>query len=282
MADKKPASRKVKDDMTTLDSEKTLPTTRSTKVLSKGTKRERSPSASPTPDDASEPIIASPPAKKTKTRKASSKKSTDTAAKAAKAAKADEKKAEKERKANERKWKQDWKQWIESPANKTSATFQRDGADDDVINVKECLKVYNIKRDALSCLEHCPAPNPHAVAFTPMKLFKQADVQRLAFRKEAIMAGIPHEDDEELLSKGEELYEAKHGPVEDLYTAKLGGTKPAKDRAPEASNVSSYHWGLIRDLKAGHLLDDRALDALDELEDAGLRHMVDKDWKAED
>lgn len=62
--------------------------------------------------------------------------------------------------------------------------------------------------------------------------------------------------------------------MDELYASKMGNAEPAKDRKPDVKSISGYHWSLIRDLKAGRLFDDRVLDALDELEDAGLRYMV--------
>ncbi|KAF2113739.1 hypothetical protein BDV96DRAFT_578273 [Lophiotrema nucula] len=89
-----------------------------------------------------------------------------------------------------------------------------------------------------------------------MKLFKTADVQSLAFRREAILKGISQDDDTELLRAGKELYEKKSVPVGKLYEEKLGDVTPAKDRKG-ASAISSYHMSLIQQLKKGELFDDR-------------------------
>lgn len=46
-----------------------------------------------------------------------------------------------------------------------------------------------------------------------MKLFMKSEVQTLAFRKEAVLAGVAQDDETELLGRGKELYEQKHGFV---------------------------------------------------------------------
>jgi hypothetical protein len=88
--------------------------------------------------------------------------------------------------------------------------FQRT-YDEDLVNVKESAKVYGIKGDELACVPYCPVQNPHGKGFTPMKFFLETDVIRLAFRKEAVMAGVSQDDEDELLARGQELYEEKNG-----------------------------------------------------------------------
>ena len=180
----------------------------------KGIKRERSPSPSSPPivssqDISTQSASATPSraAKKAKVQKTASEKAEESAIKATKAEAA---KGEKARKATEKQGKQDWKDWFNAPANKVDATFQRTQGDD-LVNVKESGNVYGIKREELNCLRHCPAPNPHGANFTPMKLFVKSEVQKLAFRKEAILAGVAQDDEAELLRRGKELYEEKHG-----------------------------------------------------------------------
>ncbi|KAJ4295068.1 hypothetical protein N0V90_007076 [Kalmusia sp. IMI 367209] len=126
-----------------------------------------------------------------------------------KQAKADSRKAniaaartDKEGKADdERKWKQAWKEWISDPEDINMAKFERTYSKDPV-NVKESDKIYGVKREELDCLQHCPAPNPHGRGFTPMKLLKTIEVQYLAFRKEAMLAGVPQDDEKDLLEQG--------------------------------------------------------------------------------
>ncbi|KAL1606204.1 hypothetical protein SLS60_003605 [Paraconiothyrium brasiliense] len=132
-------------------------------------------------------------------------------------------------KAGPRKWRQDWKDWISAAENQSTDQFNRN-YDEDLVNVKESAKVYGIKKEDLACLPHCPVQNPHGKGFTPMKFFLKTDVIRLAFRKEAILAGVPQDDEEELLACGEELYEEKNGPVDELYDLKMEGLEPAMDR----------------------------------------------------
>lgn len=109
-----------------------------------------------------------------------------------------------------RKWRKDWKDWISAPENMSTDRFERT-YDEDLINVKESAKVYGIKGEELATLPHCPVQNPHGKGFTPMKFFRKADVIRLAYRKEAILAGEPQDDEEELLTQGQMLFEEKHG-----------------------------------------------------------------------
>lgn len=112
--------------------------------------------------------------------------------------------------AGPKQWRKDWKGWINDPENQSSALFERD-YEEVLINVKESGKVYGVKGEELACLPHCPVTNPHGKGFTPMKFFKKAEVIRLAFRKEAVLAGVSQDDEDQLLATGQELYEEKHG-----------------------------------------------------------------------
>lgn len=59
----------------------------------------------------------------------------------------------------------------------------------------------------LACLQHFPKPNPKYGNTT--KLFNKDDVQKLAYRKAAVVGGIEEAGDtEKFLAKGEELLEA--------------------------------------------------------------------------
>ncbi|KAJ4356726.1 uncharacterized protein N0V89_004762 [Didymosphaeria variabile] len=226
------------------------PITRGKKgVASKAVKRKRSASSSPVPDFFQAPMSPDFPAKQTEAGKRRKKQTTpkngthdaDSGAETEKKDFGDETdandgkeratvtKAAKAPKAGPRKWRKDWKEWISAPENQSTDQFDRN-YDEDLINVKESAKVYGIKSEDLACLPHCPVQNPHGKGFTPMKFFLKTDVIQLAFRKEAVLAGVSQDDEEELLVHGEELYEEKNGPVDELYDLKMEGLEPAMNR----------------------------------------------------
>ena len=107
-----------------------------------------------------------------------------------------------------RKWQQDCKKCVAE--NQTTEKFERP-FDEDLVNVEESGKVYGIRSEDLATLPHCPVTNPHVKFFTASKFFMQADVENLAFRKEAVLAGVSQDDEDELLAQGQELFEDKHG-----------------------------------------------------------------------
>ncbi|KAF2438397.1 hypothetical protein P171DRAFT_504573 [Karstenula rhodostoma CBS 690.94] len=182
-------------------------------------KRKHSTSASPAPEPSQLPASPTVPAKQTqaikkrKMQKQPTNQGQETEVKdpdTKESAKDEEDKPILTQSAKVRKWKKDWKEWISAPENQSTDQFQRT-YNEDLVNVKESAKVYGVKGEELACLPHCPVQNPHGKGFTPMKFFLKADVVRLAFRKEAVLEGESQDDEDELLARGEKLYEQKHG-----------------------------------------------------------------------
>ena len=78
---------------------------------------------------------------------------------------------------------------------------------DDGINQSDSKAHFQLLPGDLVCLPHFPKPNQKYGNTT--KLFKKADVQALAYRKAATVAGIEEGDDvEAFLGKGQELLES--------------------------------------------------------------------------
>ncbi|KAF1851980.1 uncharacterized protein K460DRAFT_351836 [Cucurbitaria berberidis CBS 394.84] len=145
----------------------------------------------------------------TKKAAALRKKADEAAVKAANAAKrkaaADAKKAETQRKKQVAQWKRDWKDWVTTnqiPDERFTAFEQ------DCLTVTKSKEYLGIQKDELQCLPHDTRPNPNG-PFAPMRLYKYEEVVDLAYKKEAILAGVSQVDDETLIACGKKLWEAK-------------------------------------------------------------------------
>ncbi|KAI4605931.1 hypothetical protein J4E83_010357 [Alternaria metachromatica] len=151
------------------------------------------------------------------------KKEEDAAVKAANAAKrkeaADAKKAEKERKKQAAQWKKDWKDWISKNQTYEELTSGDLGKH---VNAKNAKAFFDLKPDELKCIPHRPSVN--AFNQMPQKDYRWDDCGKLAFRKEAMLAGIPQDNEQEFLAKGKKLFADKHarGNYDNLLYAKGG------------------------------------------------------------
>ncbi|KAF2823482.1 hypothetical protein CC86DRAFT_372431 [Ophiobolus disseminans] len=114
-------------------------------------------------------------------------------------------KAEKKTKAPKAKTpKQKWTAYIDSHA------FSGDNLSEEPekgINQSDSKTKYGLQPKELAVLAYFPKPNPKYNNTT--KLFKEDQVQELAWRKAAWVGGVDEEDEEKLLAKGQELYEAE-------------------------------------------------------------------------
>lgn len=140
---------------------------------------------------------------------ASVKEKADRAAiKAANAAKRKEaaaaKKAETERK---KQWKRDWEMWVTE--NNIKDTFFT-SFEEDCVTTSKAKQYLRLQAHELECLPHDERPNPQGFK-APMKLYKYDEVVDLAYKKEAIQAGVSQDDEELLIAQGKKLYEANRG-----------------------------------------------------------------------
>jgi len=137
------------------------------------------------------------------------KKEEEAAVKAANAAKrkeaADAKKAEKEKKKLVAQCKKDWKDWVSN--NQTDETLTS-GELGKTVNVKNAKSFFDLKPDELKCIPHRPSVNSYNQM--PQRQYKWDDCGKLAFRKEAMLAGISQENEEEFFAKGKKLFADKH------------------------------------------------------------------------
>jgi hypothetical protein len=133
---------------------------------------------------------------------------------ALKAAKAEDRRLKKEardaeaaQKRQVAKWKVDWKDWVQRN-KQPDAEFEMPKGEDmweNHVNVKG-TKELGLTRVELDCLEHCDVENPLQPAgeeWAPMKMYKFADVEKLAFRKEGVVNGVSQGDETALLQQGE-------------------------------------------------------------------------------
>ncbi|KAF2790405.1 hypothetical protein K505DRAFT_377558 [Melanomma pulvis-pyrius CBS 109.77] len=132
------------------------------------------------------------------------------------AAIATEKKAAKEKAAAKRleqkQRKEDWKAWI-LEHNADGEKFKCDPEAQDTLTQTNCKVYYNVTPDELKTLPYDERFNSHNIK-RPSKVFRRTDVQRLAFRKQAILSGVVQNDEEDLLKRGKALFEDKYGTVD--------------------------------------------------------------------
>ncbi|KAF2692239.1 hypothetical protein K458DRAFT_411883 [Lentithecium fluviatile CBS 122367] len=134
---------------------------------------------------------------------------------AAKAARAEERRIKKEVKEAElaqkrllAQWKADWKDWVERH-KQPDAEFTIPKNEDmweNHVNATGAKKHAGLTRNELDCLRHCDVKNPQQPAgeeYAPMKMYRAADVEKLVWRKEAIVSGLSQEDEAALLQEGE-------------------------------------------------------------------------------
>lgn len=118
-----------------------------------------------------------------------------------------EKEAADKAKANKKYWKEKWEEYVkEHDLGGATVRWSPDDEPGSVITQSDAGVLYTLKPNELTCLRHCPEPNPHNTR-TVMKLFDHADVRKLGFRKRAMLVGVPAgETEQETLARGEELW----------------------------------------------------------------------------
>lgn len=133
--------------------------------------------------------------------------------KAARDKAAAEKKAEKEaaaaKKNEEKQRKEIWRVWIINN-DAGDERFKADPKEHDTLTQTNCKTYYGVTPEELKTLAHDEVFNSHNPKM-PGKIFKREEVQRLAFRKSAVMAGVEEKDDEELVKQGRAIFEGEHG-----------------------------------------------------------------------
>jgi hypothetical protein len=123
----------------------------------------------------------------------------DVAAADAKKAEAQEQKAAR---GSARQWKTNWKDCVES--HQTNDRFSREDIGQSM-NVKNAKAFFELKPNELSSLPNWPTVNSNNPGFAPSWNCSWAACGELAFRKEAMLAGID-EEDEDFLDKGKKLF----------------------------------------------------------------------------
>jgi hypothetical protein len=123
-----------------------------------------------------------------------------------------EKKSEKEaaaaKKNEEKQRKETWRVWVINN-DAGDERFEAD-TEHDTLTQTNCKKYYGVTPEELKTLAHDEVFNSHNPKM-PGKIFKRSEVQRLAFRKSAILAGVEEKDDEELVEQGRAIFEGEHG-----------------------------------------------------------------------
>lgn len=73
-------------------------------------------------------------------------------------------------------------------------------------SITMCEKEFGLRRTEVFCLEHSCMPNWRTEGATDITLFRMDDVQTLAWRKEAMLAGTECENEEDLIVEGRRLF----------------------------------------------------------------------------
>lgn len=77
------------------------------------------------------------------------------------------------------------------------------------VNVRGGKRFFHLKPEELNCLPHCPAMNEFNPKM-PLRNYRWDDCGEPAFRKEAMLAGISPDNEEEFLAEGKKLFADKH------------------------------------------------------------------------
>jgi hypothetical protein len=100
--------------------------------------------------------------------------------------------------------KQKWSAYIES--HTLSSPDALASEPEESINQSDCKSKFNLLPADLAVLSYFPKPNPKYKNTT--KLFKESEVENLAHRKTAVLAGVEDDGDEAaLLEKGKTLFD---------------------------------------------------------------------------
>lgn len=105
-----------------------------------------------------------------------------------------------EEKAAKQQAKQRWEDWL-SKNDVSGKLLDAEPERDDCVTQTDALKQYDLKANELVTLEHFEKPNQYG---SQTKLFLTAEVDKVAFRKYGLLAGLT--DESEILGKGEELW----------------------------------------------------------------------------
>jgi hypothetical protein len=127
---------------------------------------------------------------------------------AKKAAAAAKKAAETQRKTDVKQWKENWDNWVIS--HEASERFV--SIEQDCFTRTECQgEPFKLKKEDLECISQDTLPNPHS-SKNPMNLHRYTNVVNLVYKKAAILGGVSQdEDDEVLVARGKEKWEAEKG-----------------------------------------------------------------------
>ncbi|KAF2829360.1 hypothetical protein CC86DRAFT_404001 [Ophiobolus disseminans] len=123
----------------------------------------------------------------------------------------------------------EWKDWVnEHILGDEDAKLPP--TDDDCLTATKCKDYFKIAGDELKCLQHDARPSPHGGRLPPLKLYKYDEVERLAYKKEAILAGVSQDNEETLIARGKVLWEKEYGPATHPHAIRMGEPSPMKKK----------------------------------------------------
>jgi hypothetical protein len=105
-------------------------------------------------------------------------------------------------KAADKQHKATWEKWLEAH-DIAGELLDEEPAREESITQTDSLKKYGLKKEELGSLKHFEKRNP--MHNNTMKLFLEAEVKVLGFRKAGVLAG-EEGDDEAVVKRGEEIW----------------------------------------------------------------------------
>jgi hypothetical protein len=117
-------------------------------------------------------------------------------------AEAHEKAQAKQAKADKAAHKKAWESWLKEH-DAEGELLQVEPEKDESITQTDCSKRYGLSKEDLKCLLHYEKSNP--LHGNVMKLYLEADVKELGFRKLGILEGVEG-DDEKIVQRGEDIW----------------------------------------------------------------------------
>jgi hypothetical protein len=143
---------------------------------------------------------------------------------------------EKQAKADKAAHKKAWQDWL-STHDVESERLEEEPAKEESITQTDALKKYGVKKEELSSLLRFEKKNP--LYGGTMKLFLEANVRELAFRKISMLDGCEG-DDEQVVKRGEEMWREEHKDDVDVPEEKPNKNETKDKPTPTKEKPKEY------------------------------------------
>ncbi|KAF1964862.1 hypothetical protein BU23DRAFT_575358 [Bimuria novae-zelandiae CBS 107.79] len=162
--------------------------------------------------------------------------------------------------ADKKRWKREWDDYVKEN-DVHGATLDEEPVPK--ITQTDAGQLYTLKPNELACLPHFPKPNYYD-ATNITKVFDESDVEKLAFRKYAMLSGMAREPEKVMLARGKDLWEeeGRRGPGESIWRPSGEFDIPLEDgshanwwRDPRELRSMGYENGRIRTKRSNAMSD---------------------------